>query len=329
MNHKFENPMIALKEWAIENELCPSIKECVGLPSDENTYLNITKLILPLGGGYKKPLPNELSYLVNLEYLIIMAMNATDIPRGIFYLLNLETISISVNGYVINDDDLRILMNNGCKHIYINNIYRDIDNTNVIRDRRVINYLENNQLFVTSKDYGISYDDLYIIAKQIAFEDIIMAEYMIDLLPGLNYKDGFKAYICANNRDEKGIDNIINFPELDFYISDDPEDHREYLLEIGLSIAENYPYKALELYYIIDNTYEVVGNAPERIEDLAQEIVLEIANSNIDKALKLLDNIVEDDYYKIEVLEKIYSKLNNKQVLSRLLEVKEKIKEYD
>ena len=174
--------------------------------------------------------------------------------------------------------------------------------------------------------------DLYEKAKKLSDINQKKTVEIVNQLP-LKYKDGFWAYIDAKNENEKRLDNSIqllkNLIHSQFF---DIDANRIRLLEIGLAIVDVYPYKALDIFYVINNTYNQIGTLPVEILDLSVEILVSLALLDIDKSLNLLD-IIEVDYFKLDALEKIDNLVKEEEVSSKvkhLIEVvKSDIAKYD
>jgi hypothetical protein len=188
-----------------------------------------------------------------------------------------------------------------------------------IKDEVILDYVAKHNLYITSRDFGIPKNNLYDIAKKIAFADKDFSE---DLLECLEEKHifGYEAFIYAHNSDEKMIDNIINNIELEYELYEEVEKYVECILEVGISIVDVFPLKALEILNSINETYPILGHLPHETIDLSVDIVCSIAKQDIAKSLKYLD-IIEVDYYKLEALEKIRQYPQSKEMADRLDEM--------
>ncbi len=135
------------------------------------------------------------------------------------------------------------------------------------------------------------------------------------------------------NKNEESIDNSIFLLKTAIELqSDDIYINRLRLLEIGFSIVDIYPHKALGIFNLINETYNTIGNLPGEILDLSVAIVVSLAQKDIGKSIELL-NIIEVDYYKLEALENIYDLCKQKKTSNKiniLIEnVKKDILKYD
>lgn len=319
-----------LKHWASENPIknLETLKnDCyknfdgyLGLPDDEKEYLSIEKLTLPLGDTYEKDIPKELASLPHLTELMIMARNVKEVPSEIFHIPTLKMLSISVdNDFQISEQDLKALIANGCQEIRVNTLDMNTRYKDNIKDEVILDYIAKHNLYITSQDFGIPKNHLYDIAKKIAFTDKDFSEYILDFLDE-KHIFGYEAFIHAHNNDEKKIDNIINNIELDYEIYEEVERYVECILEVGLSIVDVFPLKALEILNSINEAYPILGHLPHETIDLSVDIVCNIAKQDIAKSLEYLD-IVEVDYYKLEALEKIRQYPQSKEMADRLDEM--------
>ena len=301
-----------LNDWSIENPISNTKNDYVGLSTNKEEYMSVTKLMLPLGDTYKKDIPKELENLTTLRELLIIARNVKEIPSEIFHLPNLKKVNIIIDSsFQIKDQDLKVLINNGCENIRINTLERNMQCLNTIKDNRLLNYLEKYNLYITSKNFGISKDDLYQISKEIAFRDKEFSEYMVTFLEK-KHKLGYEAFIYAKTNNEEELNDIINFMEMEYEMIQAHKDYVNCMLEIAISIVEIFPFKALDILEDINETYSILGSLPVETLDLSVDIVCSIAKNDIEESLKYLD-IIEVDVFKVDALEKLslLSKSNN------------------
>ncbi|WP_373026655.1 hypothetical protein [Sulfurimonas sp.] len=319
-----------LKHWASENPIknIETLKnDCykdfdnyLGLPDDEKEYFSIEKLTLPLGDTYEKDIPKELASLPNLTELTIIARNVKEVPSEIFHMPTLKKLIITVDyKFQISEQDLKALIANGCQEIRVNTLDMDTRYKDNIKDEATLDYVAQHNLYITSRDFGIPKNRLYDIAKKIAFTDKDFSEYILDFLEE-KHIFGYEAFIHAHNNDEKKIDNIINNIELDYEIYEEVERYVECVLEVGLSIVDVFPLKALEILNNTNEAYTILGHLPSETIDLSVDIVCNIAKQDVAKSLKYLD-IIEVDYYKLEALEKIRQYPQSKEMADTLDEM--------
>ena len=149
------------------------------------------------------------------------------------------------------------------------------------------------------------------------------------------YVYGFRAFEYSLNEDICELNNMIFFQKVSFVSNDRYHIIKAIynLTEIGFSIVEKYPYKALNIFQSIDNIYEKVGALPGEILDLSVEIVVSIAKINFNEAMKVMNDIIEVDYFKLEALKKLnvksYSQEIQNQIGNLIDETKSNIMEYD
>jgi len=327
-----------LKQWAIDNPISnlESLRSGyykdfdghLGIPNDIDELENITKLILPLGDSFRGELPSELGNLIALTELSIFARKVKDIPIEIFQLPNLKKLSITVRyTYKVNDDNLKVLIDNGCRYISINALHMNTKYTYTIKDETIINYLLANKLCMTSVDFGIHPEDLYRIAKNIAFENEDMAHCMLQFLDS-KFDLGFDAFVSAKNMNKKEIGGILDFIEAEYEMSDDIEEYVDMLLLVGLSIVEEFPLLALHIYNNIQSTYEIIGSLPGEIENLFMDIVFYIAQYDLTQALELINTLGEVDYSKYEALKRINDLDENQTVKEMMNQIRSEIMKY-
>jgi len=328
-----------LNQWAIDNpisnlELIKSrhYKDFDGylrIPNDIDEFDNITKLILPLGDDFRGELPSELGNLIALTELSIFAREVKDIPPEIFQLPNLKKFSVTVHyTFKVNDENLKVLIDNGCQEIKINALHMNTKYIYTIKDETIINYLLVNKLYMTSVDFGIHPEDLYRIAKNIAFNNEDMARCMLQFL---DYKFvlGFDAFVSAKNMNKKEIGYILDFIEAEYEMCDDLEEYVEMLLLVGLSIVQEFPLLALRIYNNIQSTYKMLGSLPVEVENLFIDIVFYIAQYDLTQALELINTLNEIDYSKYEALQRINDLDENKTVKEMMNQIKSEIMKYN
>lgn len=316
-----------LKYWANENSIknIETLKNgayknfdgLLGLPDDEKEYLSIKKLFLPLGDTYEKSIPRELANLLNLTELTIIARNVKKVPSEIFHIQALRKLSILVDeSFQIKEQDLKALIVNGCEEIRVNTLNMNTKYKDNIKDKAILDYVSQHNLYITSKDFGIPKNDLYSIVKKIAFIDKDFSWYILDFLEEKHFL-GFKAFIHTYNNDEKEIDNIINNIDLDYEIYGDVRLYVESNLEVAISIVDIFPFKALDILNGINTTYSILGSLPAETIDLSVDIVCSIAKQNVSQSLEYL-NIIEIDCYKINALEKIKKLQQSREIINTL-----------
>ena len=88
-------------------------------------------------------------------------------------------------------------------------------------------------------------------------------------------------------------------------------------IDYALSIVNENPYKALEIYMDLNDFHDILGSMPHDIIDLSVEIVVRISKDNVQKAISLID-IIDVDDFKVDALNEIIDKTNNESVVKIL-----------
>lgn len=186
-------------------------------------------------------------------------------------------------------------------------------------------YLHNTKLNTLSEDifqlknlHKLTFDDKHLpfIAKNIHLllniDTINLRESNYtetsEIIQNLGLKFDIKKWIEKEHKLDNGI--IILFKEnKDDY---DAEQHAEDLVNYALGIVDSNPLKALELFYEADSLCKQEGIFPNEMIDLSMEIVLNIANTNMEQAIKLLD-IIDIEYFRIETIDKLRVKTDDEE----------------
>ena len=173
---------------------------------------------------------------------------------------------------------------------------------------------------------------IYNQAKQNLFENDI--EFTNSLktvieLEDCRYESGFLAYYFSINLREDNIDALIkevreHFEEEKLHhknVSQESlyEEYTACLINIAFSIVDNCPDKALKVYYLIQDTYSMVGSVPHEVIDLSVAIVSAIAKTDVERALNLVE-IIEVPHYQIKVLESMSAMTIDVSVSKRIKE---------
>ena len=139
---------------------------------------------------------------------------------------------------------------------------------------------------------------------------------------------------------EKDTSNI----KTDYEKDNDIEKYNKKLLKIAFEITNDKPFKALDLFNDINNENTKVFNLkekelnsskditsvlPHEMLDLSVNIICSIANININKALELLDIVIDVDYFKLDALNRMDKKFDNNMIRDSISRIKSKITEYD
>ena len=187
-------------------------------------------------------------------------------------------------------------------------------------------------------------EEIYQKAKKEIFEDSLNFARCLKTVIGLGsekYEMGFIASYYTLQNHDAAIDSMIECFSKEYqeqissnqYIKEDErfpdiitQEYTEILAEVGLSIVEKHPLKALKVFHLINDTYERAGVLPQEILELSVEIVCRIADDDIEKALELVD-IIDVDYYKIDTLKRIIGKTDDTLLLNRMKVIMSTIKD--
>jgi len=190
-----------------------------------------------------------------------------------------------------------------------------------IRDIEIIKYINDNDLFVCSKEDGISKDELFEVLKQIDTKEQNIIQKIAPEL-GVEYHPQYEIYLAMKNDDIKRIEMIITIEKVQYDCEKKQSalQFMQQLIKMGSLIVIKYPLTALDIYYHIENNIaKEIGLRPYEIINFTMDIIDNIANTDILKALSLLDII--EPYFKQEVLNKIIKKTNDKEIHNKINEI--------
>jgi len=183
-----------------------------------------------------------------------------------------------------------------------------------IRDIEIIKYINDNDLFICTIEDGISKDELFEVLKKIDTKEQSIIQKISPLL-GVEYYPLYEIYQAVQNKDIEKIEMIITIEkvEYDTMTNKNPMEFMEKLLKIGSSIVVIYPLIALDIYYYIENNIaKKINLRPSSIIDYSIEIVEYTANTDIEKALSILD--IVEPHFKKDVLHRLINKSNDKEI---------------
>lgn len=113
-----------------------------------------------------------------------------------------------------------------------------------------------------------------------------------------------------------------------YFDEPDFESHMNFLIEEASLIVESDPYEALKLYNDAFKLYDEVGHFPHEILDLSVSIVVNIAKTDIDEAIKQL-KIIDVEHYELDALNNIliYAKnpIHLDFINNRILEIEKEL----
>jgi len=89
-----------------------------------------------------------------------------------------------------------------------------------------------------------------------------------------------------------------------YFDEPDFESHMNFLIEEASLIVESDPFEALKIFNNAYKLYDEVGHFPHEILDLSVSIVVNIAKTDIDEAIKQL-KIIDVEHYELDALNNI------------------------
>ena len=181
-------------------------------------------------------------------------------------------------------------------------------------DTQVIDYIQNNNIYNTKKTDHISSQILYKTAKELYTANKSLSLKMINQLDS-KYFYGYSCFIAALNEDINTINHFILLSVKSYKLNNCSYEYIYRIIEIAFSIVNNYPYKALDLFNILHDIDE--DCLPNEVLDLSVDIVNSIAQTDVNKALDLF-YIIEIECFKLQVLNNMLTKTNEKIVISKI-----------
>ena len=138
------------------------------------------------------------------------------------------------------------------------------------------------------------------------------------LVQNLGLKQDTQEWLNKEYKKSNGVIKIFQETTLT------PEDDMEGMVEYGLSVVNNEPEEALRIYYEAMELYEEHEKKyplPAEIIDLSIAIVLNIAKTDIQHAINLLD-IIEIEEFRVETIDKLLLVTDDKEYKSVLEDMK-------
>lgn len=129
-----------------------------------------------------------------------------------------------------------------------------------------------------------------------------------EIIQNLGFKFDIKKWIEKEDKLDNGSIMLSKENEDDY----DAEQYAEDLVDYALEIVDSNPVKALELFYEANSLCKQEGIFPNEMIDLSVEIVLNIADSDMEQAIKLLD-IIDIEYFRIETIDKLRAKTDDEK----------------
>ena len=288
-----------------------------------DSFYSLTDLlIICLHGNKLTSISENIGNLTRLSSLTISNNNISILPNNILKLTNLE--SLDMENTAINDIPIQLLQLEKLEKLSVDDKFLPFINKN-------INHLKNIDTINLSES---KYNNKSKIIKELNL--MFRTESWIDEKDRLD-NGCISLTKCSIEKDTSNI-------KTDYEKDNDIEKYNNKLLEIAFEITNDKPYKALDLFNDINNENTKVFNTKEKdlnsskdiavvlpgeMIDLSVEIICSIANTNINKALDLLDIVIDVDYFKLDALNRMDKKFNNSMITDSILRIKSKIIKYD
>lgn len=278
-------------------------------------------------------IPPQIEHLSKLLVLMASNNNINELPKELFNLKSLSMVSFSNNKISVIPDEIENL--SLIFFAMANNPLETIPQSFYRKKRINTLYLHNTKLNTLSDDifqlknlHKLTFDDKHLpfIAKNIHLlsniDTISLRESdyteTSEIIQNLGLKFDIKKWIEKEDKLDNGIIMLSKENNDDY----DAERHAEDLVNYALEIVDSNPLKALELFYEADSLCKQEGIFPNEMIDLSMEIVLNIANTNMEQAIKLLD-IIDIEYFRIETIDKLVLKVTDERYKMMLEDIKE------
>ena len=277
-------------EWAEKYNLTNEFDNIKIL--DKDSLENITEL--DICDKNINEIPPQIENLRKLVVVLANCNNIKELPLELFKLKSLAMLSLSNN-------PIKTLPEIIYKKKRISNLL--LHNTNIQVIPEDICQLKN---LIT-----LTFDDKHLptVVKYLSYfpniNSINLTHSNYDetspLIQNLNLKYDKKEWLNKEHKKSNGVIKIFQESKVT------PEDDMEGMVEYGLSVVNNEPEEALRMYHEAISLYE--GNdrkypLPVEIIDLSIAIVLNIAKTDIQHAINLLD-IIEIEEFRVETIDKL------------------------
>ncbi len=300
-------------------------------PRDKTLLENMIQL--EICNNNIEEIPPQIKYLTKLLVIMACDNNIKEIPKEIFNLKSLCMVTFTNNKISVIPDEIEKL---SLMFLRISNNPLEIIPQSLYRKKRLNSlYLHNTKLHAISDDIfqlknlsKLTFDDKHLpfIAKNIHLlpniNTINLRESnyteISEIIQNLGLKFDIKKWIEKEHKLDNGSIMLSKENKDDY----DVEKHVKDLLDYALEIVASNPYKALELFYEADSLCKQERVFPNEMIDLSMEIVLNIADLEIEQAIKLLD-IINIKYFRIETIDKLVLKVTDERYKMMLEDIKE------
>ena len=299
---------------------------------DKDSLENITEL--NICDKNINEIPPQIENLSNLLVVLADCNNIKELPLDLFKLKSLAMLSLSNNNISEIPHEIE----------KVNIFYLDISNNPIktlpeiiYKKKRISNLLlHNTNIQVIPENVcqlknliTLTFDDKHLptVVKYLSYfpniNSINLTHSNYDetspLIQNLNLKYDKKEWLNKEHKKSNGVIKIFQETTLT------PEDDMESMVEYGLSVVNNEPEEGLRMYYETMELYEEHEKKytlPAEIIDLSIAIVLNIAKTDIQHAINLLD-IIEVEEFRIETIDKLIEKTDDEKYKIVLEKMKE------
>ena len=298
---------------------------------DKDSLENITEL--NICDKNINEIPPQIENLSNLLVVLADCNNIKELPLDLFKLKSLAMLSLSNNNISEIPHEIE----------KVNIFYLDISNNPIktlpeiiYKKKRISNLLlHNTNIQVIPENIcqlknltTLTFDDKHLptVVKYISYFSNINSINLIhsnydetsSLIQNLNLKYDKKEWLKKEHKKSNGVIKIFQESKVT------PEDDMEGMVEYGLFVVNNEPEEALRMYHETMNLYEKNDRKyplPAEIIDLSIAIVLNIAKTDIQHAINLLD-IIEIEEFRVETIDKLLLVTDDKESKSVLEDMK-------
>ena len=324
-----DNWFVDICKWAESHNL--SHKQ---FPRDITQLQNIIEI--DLSDTNIEEIPPQIKNLTKLVVLSACGNNIKELPLELFKLKSLCMLDLANN-------KISIITN---KIDNLSLLFLDISNNpietlpQIIYKKQRINTLNlhNTNIQTIPEDIcqlknlnTLTFDDKHLpsIAKCLSsftnINSINLTKSNYDetskIIQNLDLKYDTKEWIGKEHKRKNGIIKLCQESKFT------PEDDMEDMVEYGLSIVNKEPEEALRMYHEVITIYNLNEQQyllPNNIFELSITIVLNIADTDIAQAVKLLD-IIDLGMFRIETIDKLIVKTDNEEYKRVLKGMKEEL----
>lgn len=295
---------------------------------EKDSLENITQLDI-----CDKNINEILPQIENLTKLVVVSAssnNIKELPLELFKLKSLNMLDLADNNISVIPHEIE----------KVNIFYLDISNNPIeelppifYKKKRISTlYLHNTNIKTIPKDIcqlknltSLTFDDKHLptVAKYLFsfpnIDSINLTESNYDetseIIQNLGLKYDTEEWLCKEHKRENGVIKLL---QKTIY---DPQEDMEGMVDYGLDMVDTELDEGLRMYHeaiTVYNLYERQYPLPHNILDLSIAIVLNIADTDMEQAINLLD-IIEIEEFRIETIDKLIAKTDDEKY-KRVLE---------